>query len=357
MIPDKFNMVDMGGIDIVECQGVAIEGLYDKLVESITQCRYQCLYNWKFDGIIIPPTYVEMVHTQSVVKIGKYVEVNSDDVVHIHSIEIVIPPNIESLEVVSNGTYSDDEIDGYMPVYVEVPSPPLQIKAVTTNGDVVPDSGYYGLSKVSVNVVSVLEGTTVPDDSVGLDGEYFIQYINVCRLNGQYIDTGIEANTAYGFKISFYQKTLKNSYQSILSGDTDNFTIGALNSLVNIYLWERSSSKGNKPVSDSYLNTIEKNPVTGVCTINGDSYYTSIGTLQTNATHVKLNTNVAGRQADIVFSELVLYDSSGGELCHLIVRESDIYDTVSETVYSVGTEFSNTYNATYKKISGHWTKL
>ena len=49
MVPDKFNMVDMGDIDLIESQGQAVDGLYQKLVESIALCRYQCLYNWKFN--------------------------------------------------------------------------------------------------------------------------------------------------------------------------------------------------------------------------------------------------------------------------------------------------------------------
>lgn len=61
MVPDKFNMVDMGGIDLILNQDDEIPGLYQKLVESIAQCRYQCLYNWKSDGVNIPPTYVELV--------------------------------------------------------------------------------------------------------------------------------------------------------------------------------------------------------------------------------------------------------------------------------------------------------
>ena len=60
MVPDKFNMVDMEGIDIIEAQGVEVPGLYQKLVESIAQCRFQVLYNWMFDGVIIPPTFVEL---------------------------------------------------------------------------------------------------------------------------------------------------------------------------------------------------------------------------------------------------------------------------------------------------------
>lgn len=84
MVPDKFNMVDMEGIDIIESQGVAVEGLYDKLVESIAQCRYQCLYNWKFDGILIPPSYAEIIEDDGEVWINEMVSVDSNDVIHIY---------------------------------------------------------------------------------------------------------------------------------------------------------------------------------------------------------------------------------------------------------------------------------
>ena len=83
MVPDKFNMVDMEGIDLIESQEVEVPGLYEKLVESIAQCRYQCLYNWKFDGILIPPTYVELVATDEEVTINGGVSVDVDDVIHI----------------------------------------------------------------------------------------------------------------------------------------------------------------------------------------------------------------------------------------------------------------------------------
>lgn len=86
MVPDKFNMVDMEGIDLIESQGVEVPGLYQKLVESIAQCRYQCLYNWKFDGILIPPTYVEMTATDEEVTINGGVSVDVDDIVHIESL-------------------------------------------------------------------------------------------------------------------------------------------------------------------------------------------------------------------------------------------------------------------------------
>ena len=58
---------------------------------------------------------------------------------------------VEALSVNENGTTTAPEGKAYNPVTVDV-QPPLQEKSVNANGDVVPDTGYYGLSKVSVNV-------------------------------------------------------------------------------------------------------------------------------------------------------------------------------------------------------------
>ena len=121
MVPDKFNMVDMEGIDLIESQGSVVTGLYQKLVDSTAQCRYQCLYNWKFDGIIIPPTYVEMTATDESISINGGVSVDVNDVVHIDSIEI--PLVIEALSVSENGVYTAPEgVDGYSPVTVDIPT-------------------------------------------------------------------------------------------------------------------------------------------------------------------------------------------------------------------------------------------
>lgn len=124
MIPDKFNMVDMGGIDILESQGEVVQGLYSKLVESITLCRYSCLYNWKFNAIPIAPSYVALDIKADGVWINDCIVVTEDDIIRIYSIEPEpepVIPVVEPLSVTENGVYTVQEgIDGFNPVSVAV---------------------------------------------------------------------------------------------------------------------------------------------------------------------------------------------------------------------------------------------
>lgn len=178
MVPDKFNMVDMEGIDLIESQGVEVPGLYQKLVESIAQCRYQCLYNWKFDGILIPPTYVEMEAREDGVWINEGVMVNEEDVVHIYSIEPDPPspilPEIEPLTVTENGEYyAPVGVDGYNPVNVSVPAPVLHTLSVTENGTYTPPTGVNGYDVVTVAVpVPALKYEYLEPDYAGLGYSY-----------------------------------------------------------------------------------------------------------------------------------------------------------------------------------------
>ena len=175
MVPDKFNMVDMGGIDLILMQGEEVEGLYDKLVESITQCRYQCLYNWYFDDVLIPPTYVSMSIEENSVVINSGITVDSDDIIHIYSLSY--PPVIVSLFVTENGDYEVPEgVDGFNPVSVEVPGPVIQSLQVLENGVYSVPEGVDGYNPVTVETpVPVIQSLSVVENGVysvstGIDG-------------------------------------------------------------------------------------------------------------------------------------------------------------------------------------------
>lgn len=76
-----------------------------------------------------------------------------------------VSPVIKSLTVTENGTYTTNEgVDGFSPVIVNIDSPNLQVKSLTytTNGTttITPDTGYDGLSSVNVTVsIPIYDGS------------------------------------------------------------------------------------------------------------------------------------------------------------------------------------------------------
>lgn len=188
MVPDKFDMVDMGGIDLIESQGVVVEGLYQRLVESIALCRYQCLYNWKFNGILIPPSYVEMEVHEDGVWINEGVNVDENDVVHIQSVEPEpIQPEIIPLSVAENGEYyAPVGVDGYNPVNVSVIGTVVEFR------------------------------TTRPLDSEGADGDICALYIEELTYKFfRLIVTGVRSS---GMQMSEIRFLLNGSHAEIPDG-------------------------------------------------------------------------------------------------------------------------------------------
>ena len=105
--------------------------------------------------------------TKTITENGTY------DVTEYASAKVAVPseePNIQRLNVTANGTYNAPSgVDGYSPVVVNVPTESdieLQQKSVTpteTAQIITPDSGYDGLSAVTVGAISnTYVGSGVP---------------------------------------------------------------------------------------------------------------------------------------------------------------------------------------------------
>ena len=220
MVPDKFDMVDMGGIDLIMMQGEEVPGLYNRLVESITQCRYQCLYNWLFDGVIIPPTYVEMeVNENDEVAINEGVVVTSDDVIRIYSIEPPAPePEIVPLVAEENGVYNAPAgVDGFNPVTVDVPSytPVIQSLSVTENGTYNVPAGTDGFAPVVVNVSGGIQNIafhygklTINTGAIVEDSNYcYSDLIPITTGTGRwFLDIARSDVSSYNIGISFFDQ-------------------------------------------------------------------------------------------------------------------------------------------------------
>lgn len=91
--------------------------------------------------------------------------------------ELVIQDS-KTVSITENGSHTilpDDSYDGVAEIIANVNvQPNMQQKTVTENGEVVPDTGYTGLSKVIVDVVPPLQEKTVTENGeVTPDSEYY----------------------------------------------------------------------------------------------------------------------------------------------------------------------------------------
>lgn len=159
MIPYSYNMVDMGGIDLVEVNGTVVPGIYEKIYDATNDCGDVVLYNWKFAGIDITPQYTQILVGNPIV-INGVIQVTELDQITIVGVgpdppeppEPPTPVVLVPLVVTENGTYdpADYEADGFSSVEVEVEAP-----VVVKNASRIVTTSTSG----SAAAVSVQEGT------------------------------------------------------------------------------------------------------------------------------------------------------------------------------------------------------
>lgn len=226
MVTDRFNMVDMGGIDIISSQGIEVPGLYDLLVVSISRCRYTMLYNWFFDGILIPPSQVELTVEDNTVSINGGIVVDSSDTVHIYS--LIPEPVIIPLTVSQNGTYEIPEnADGYGPVTVEVPLPVIASITIEENGIYSAPSGVDGYSPITVDVQPPRYAAThVWTHSIG-GNDASIDVQEGYYQNGVFTPTGEIVNVIY----TTVQGTTVRTFDQLTLGYPSGWVVTALENI------------------------------------------------------------------------------------------------------------------------------
>lgn len=314
MVLDKFDMVDMGGIDLIESQGVAVEGLYQRLVESITLCRYQCLYNWKFNGILIPPSYVEMVVRDGSVWINEGVNVDENDVVHIYS----LGANLTQVFINSNGDYTPPAgYDGFNFVGVSVPEPVLNTIYITENGDYTPEQGVDGFSSVRVSVES---SHFIVDD--------YSQYLD------RIFDSEIEFNSSYRIEVAFYADSYVNDGHIV--GQSYNGSGSAFHLTTYNQRWFIGGTQESSFNADSdcplYGSLIVYSAKTGAVSMNGVIKSTNF-TMPTRAGNTyKLNTRGGSISTTGVYKYkyVKIFDSNEVLVCnwefgHIVLDANSIY--------------------------------
>ncbi len=148
MVENKFNLIDFNGIDLATSQGSVIEGLYQTLVDSISNERYPVIYNWKFSEIDIAPSYVELTLDFDGVKINDLIIVSQEDVLTIPS--LTVEPILQSLAVTENGVYTPETgVDGFNEVSVNIPPSVPDYEKITPE--------FFGLSALFISSTSVIQ--------------------------------------------------------------------------------------------------------------------------------------------------------------------------------------------------------
>lgn len=308
------------------------------------------------DGIVVPEGTINITQNGTV-NVTEYVNAN----VNIEDSATLIEKTITT-----NGSYSasDDNADGYSNVIVNVASstPNLQSKTATPTESaqtITADSGYDGLSQVSVNAISsTYVGSGVArNPAVGIMGEgthqssyYVFEATNAENVNTPYYST--TGNTeVYVMKAAFGNATASQ----VLSGTTFTSQNGI-------------SIQGTIPTKTAQDGTIFRNLVSFPAgyydtTISGEIPYGSIptasatkGTVANNSVSVTPSTTFTsgylsygdtqtGTPVTVTASELV----SGT----LSITSSGTKDVTNYASASVAAGTAGTPSATKGSVSNH----
>lgn len=196
MIPYPYKFVDFGGTDLSEINGLAVEGIYQRIIDALNQCGEVVLYNWYFASIPIAPCYCTIEVGIDSIMVNEIIEIRDDDTVWVESLipPPPDPPVIEPISVDSNGTYYIPEgVDGFNPVTVAVPPPVLSQLSVIENGVYLPPSGSVGFDRVSVLVPQERQYPQIP----ALPQEY--QEVEYIIFYGNDYITSPQNNSLYPF--------------------------------------------------------------------------------------------------------------------------------------------------------------
>ena len=163
--PKLYPMVDFGGADLGNLNGVVIPGIFEQVDLALTEDKKEIFYNWYFFDILLSPAVVTIDDSDAT----KFV-VNDGIIINDNDTVLAVgqtPAIIESLTATENGTYNPSSgVDGFSPVVVNV-SPTLQELNVYQNGDYLPASGYDGFSKVKAQVpIPTIESLSVTENGV-----------------------------------------------------------------------------------------------------------------------------------------------------------------------------------------------
>lgn len=225
-------------------------------------------------------------------------------------------------------------------------------------------------AQIDVSLMSLLYSENAPKVSEGINGDIYLQHFgaSVTSDGDQFIQTTTDASTVYGMEFAFIPKSKVENYQTYLSGQLDDFTVGATTTLSDIYIRVRGSQKINgKTISLTSPNVISCR--NGVVKVNGEQVGTYSGALGSNSELIHIfSAPSEARKSAMEFYELKLYDDND-VLIHDIKPSTHpsygtcLYDEIDmiyfvnggsgSFVYSDSGEISNAYC----KVNNIWQNL